>query len=61
MIRLKGLGHVALRVLDVERSKKFYADVLGFEVVEEEGSFSNRTPVEDVSVDHRCADVPTAD
>ena len=36
MIRLKGLGHVALRVLDVERSRTFYADVLGFEVVEED-------------------------
>jgi len=36
MIRLKRLGHVALRVADVERSRKFYSAILGFEVVEED-------------------------
>lgn len=36
MIHLKRLGHVLLRVADVERSKAFYRDVLGFEVVEED-------------------------
>src|SRR5262249_31593226 len=36
MIRLKDIGHVLLRVLDLERSKKFYTDVLGFEVMEED-------------------------
>lgn len=36
MIRLKGIGHVLLRVLDLERSKKFYSELLGFEVVEED-------------------------
>jgi catechol-2,3-dioxygenase len=36
MIRLKEIGHVLLRVLDLERSKKFYADVLGFHVLEED-------------------------
>ena len=36
MIRLKGIGHVLLRVLDLERSKKFYSDVLGFRVLEED-------------------------
>jgi len=36
MIQLKRLGHVALRVADVEPSKKFYSTVLGFEVVEED-------------------------
>jgi catechol-2,3-dioxygenase len=36
MIRLKGIGHVLVRVLDVERSKKFYSTLLGFEVVEED-------------------------
>jgi len=36
MIRLTGLGHVLLRVLDLERSKKFYAEVLGFRVLEED-------------------------
>jgi catechol-2,3-dioxygenase len=36
MIRLKEIGHVLLRVLDLERSKKFYAEVLGFRVLEED-------------------------
>ena len=36
MIRLKEIGHVLLRVLDLERSRKFYADVLGFRVLEED-------------------------
>ncbi|MBM3223753.1 MAG: glyoxalase [Candidatus Tectomicrobia bacterium] len=36
MIQLKRLGHVLLRVADVERSKAFYSGVLGFEVVEED-------------------------
>jgi len=34
MIRLKKLGHVQLRVADLERSKAFYRDVLGFRVAE---------------------------
>jgi catechol 2,3-dioxygenase len=34
MIRLKQLGHVLLRVADLERSKRFYVDVLGFQVSE---------------------------
>jgi catechol 2,3-dioxygenase len=36
MVRLAGLGHVLLRVLDLERSKKFYTEVLGFCVLEED-------------------------
>jgi catechol 2,3-dioxygenase len=36
MIRLARIGHVALRVADVERSRKFYSTLLGFEVVEED-------------------------
>ena len=36
MIRLARLGHVALRVADVERSRAFYTKLLGFEVVEED-------------------------
>jgi catechol-2,3-dioxygenase len=35
-MKLAGLGHVLLRVLDLERSKKFYADVLGFHILEED-------------------------
>jgi len=36
MIRLARIGHVALRVADVERSRAFYTKLLGFEVVEED-------------------------
>jgi catechol 2,3-dioxygenase len=36
MIRLTRIGHVALRVADVERSRAFYTKLLGFEVVEED-------------------------
>src|SRR2546425_12456992 len=36
MIRLTGIGNVLLRVLDLEASKKFYAEGLGFSVLEED-------------------------
>ena len=36
MIQLTRLGHVLLRVADLERSKAFYSDILGFEIVEED-------------------------
>ena len=36
MLELKRLGHVLLRVADIERSKSFYTKLLGFEVVEED-------------------------
>lgn len=36
MLQLKRLGHVLLRVADLERSKAFYRDLLGFEIVEED-------------------------
>ena len=36
MIRLAGLGHILLRVMDLERSKKFYSEVLGFHILEED-------------------------
>jgi catechol 2,3-dioxygenase len=36
MIRLKKLGHIQLRVTDLERSKAFYRDVLGFRVSEQD-------------------------
>ena len=35
-IRLKKIGHVQLRVADLERSKAFYRDVLGFRVSEQD-------------------------
>src|SRR5712691_8821775 len=36
MMQLKEIGHVLLRVLDLDRSKKFYTEVLGFHVLEED-------------------------
>ena len=36
MIQLQRIGHVLLRVADLERSKAFYTDLLGFEVVEQD-------------------------
>jgi catechol-2,3-dioxygenase len=36
MIRLKKLGHIQLRVADLERSKAFYWDVVGFHVAEQD-------------------------
>jgi len=36
MIRLAGIGHVLLRVADEEASKRFYRDVLGFRVSEQD-------------------------
>ena len=36
MIKLKGIGHVNLRVADEAASKRFYSDILGFLVAEED-------------------------
>ena len=36
MIKLAGIGHVLLRVADAEASKRFYCDVLGFRVAEQD-------------------------
>ena len=36
MIKLSGIGHVLLRVTDEEASKRFYRDVLGFLVAEQD-------------------------
>jgi len=36
MMQLKGIGHVLLRVLDLQRSRRFYSEVLGFRVLEED-------------------------
>jgi catechol 2,3-dioxygenase len=36
VIKLKKLGHIQLRVADLERSKAFYRDVLGFRVAEQD-------------------------
>jgi catechol 2,3-dioxygenase len=36
VIKLKGIGHVNLRVADQEVSKRFYRDILGFAIAEED-------------------------
>jgi catechol 2,3-dioxygenase len=36
MIKLAGIGHVLLRVADEESSKRFYCNVLGFRVAEQD-------------------------
>ena len=36
MINLSGIGHVLLRVTDEEASKRFYRDVLGFRIAEQD-------------------------
>jgi catechol 2,3-dioxygenase len=36
VIKLKGIGHVNLRVADQEASKRFYRDILGFVIAEED-------------------------
>jgi catechol 2,3-dioxygenase len=36
VIKLQGIGHVNLRVADQEASKRFYRDVLGFAIAEED-------------------------
>ncbi len=35
-VKLDRIGHCALRVRDLERSKKFYTEVLGFQLMEED-------------------------
>ena len=35
-VKLDRIGHCLLRVRDVERSKRFYIDVLGFQLMEED-------------------------
>ena len=35
-IRLDRIGHCLLRVRDIERSKRFYTEVLGFQLMEED-------------------------
>jgi catechol 2,3-dioxygenase-like lactoylglutathione lyase family enzyme len=37
---LKRLGHVVLKVADIQRSKDFYTQLLGFHVVEEDPDHS---------------------
>ena len=36
MIKLQRIGHILISVRDVERSKAFYTDILGFKVLEQD-------------------------
>ena len=40
-IRLSRIGHVALRVRDLQRAKKFYTEVMGFKIAEEDPEHGN--------------------
>lgn len=40
-IRLSRIGHVALRVRNLQKAKKFYTDVMGFKIVEEDPEHGN--------------------
>ena len=42
MIKLSGIGHVLLRVTDEEASKRFYRDVLGFRIAEQDPEHGGR-------------------
>jgi hypothetical protein len=42
MIELKGIGHVNLRIDDEQVSKRFFRDVLGFVVAEEDPEHGHR-------------------
>jgi catechol 2,3-dioxygenase-like lactoylglutathione lyase family enzyme len=46
VIKLKGIGHVNLRVADEQVSKRFYRDVLGFVIAEEDPEHGG--PVHDI-------------
>lgn len=35
-VKLEQIGHCAVRVRDVERAKRFYIDVLGFQFMEQD-------------------------
>ena len=35
-VKIDGIGHCALRVRDVDRSRRFYVNVLGFELLEQD-------------------------
>jgi catechol 2,3-dioxygenase-like lactoylglutathione lyase family enzyme len=41
MIKLAGIGHVRLKVADEEASKRFYRDVLGFLIAEQDPSIQS--------------------
>lgn len=44
-VRVKGVDHVVLNVADVERTMRWYRDVLGLQPVDYEGWKAGRTPL----------------
>ena len=60
MVKPKQLGHIVLRVRDLERSEQFYSDVLGLNVTNKRpGQMTFMSAVDDSS--HELALVPVGD
>ena len=60
MVKPKQLGHIVLRVRDIERSEQFYSDVLGLHVTNKRpGRMTFMSAVEESS--HELALVPVGD
>ena len=60
MVKPKQLGHIVLRVRDLERSEQFYSDVLGLHVTNKRpGQMTFMSAVDDSS--HELALVPVGD
>ena len=60
MVKPKQLGHIVLRVRDLERSEQFYADVLGLHVTNKRpGQMTFMSAVDESS--HELALVPVGD
>lgn len=64
-MKIQSLGHVVLRVRDLERSKKFYSDVLGLPLVadyeERAMAFYSLGDHHDFAIAALGADAPVAD
>ena len=60
MVKPKQLGHIVLRVRDIERSEQFYSDVLGLHVTNKRpGQMTFMSAVDESS--HELALVPVGD
>jgi catechol-2,3-dioxygenase len=63
-IKLERIGHCALRVRDVERAKRFYTQVLGFQFMEQDadhGGVFMSLPSDGHTIDVSPVDDPEAD
>lgn len=62
-VKLERIGHCAVRVSDVERSKRFYIDVLGFQFMEQypdHGGVFMSLPGDGHTIDVSPLDAPEA-